>query len=138
MLDYSGFCKILDLLNIMHNSSMICLCFVWDRAFCSSWVGTGDVWELEHLLWSSHQQPDTALLQVTPPSPQGFYGSKGQRSSLDLKVSYVSCFTGCKGLESYPKPPIMTIHLRRTNDHCEYLGHFYWPTGERFSRLTNL
>lgn len=74
-------------------------CAVWQRCwvspsdcwvFCSSSVGTGEVWELEHLLWGSHQQPDTSLAQVSPlPKPPGFHSSKGKGSSLDLKVSYV-------------------------------------------------
>lgn len=61
---------------------------------------------------------------LLPPQPQGFHSSKGKRSSSDFKVSYASWFSGCKGLEWYPKPPIMTIHLRRINDLCEYLRHF--------------
>lgn len=41
--------------------------------FCSALLGTGDVWELEHLLWGSHQPPDTSLVQFTSsPNLQGF------------------------------------------------------------------
>lgn len=86
---------------------------------CSSSEGTGEVLRLEHLLWSSHQQPDTTtLVQVSPSLQiQGCRGSNGQRSTLDLKVSYVRWLGGCEGLEWYSKLTIMTIHLRRINDH---------------------
>lgn len=65
---------------------------------------------------------------LTPPTPQplGVHGSKGERASLDLKVSHVSEFGGCKRLEHHPKPPIKTILLRRKTDHCMCLDHFHW------------
>lgn len=41
--------------------------------FCKALLGTGDVWEFEHLLWGSHQPPDTSLVQFTSsPNLQGF------------------------------------------------------------------
>lgn len=51
-----------------------------------------------------------------PSSPPGYHSSKGKGSSLDLKVSYVSHFSGCKGLERYSQPKILTLDFRRIND----------------------